>query len=108
MYPDIYEETFQKSKKGVQYILDERSGLAGCSGEYECSLYSRSASSFALGRAVLCSGSEGYKCPHGSWGVCLPGLWSWKFKACACMDSQQLQTLGRSHSFCPRMKYENA
>lgn len=65
-------------------------------------------SSFALGRAVLCSGSEGYKCPHGSWGVCLPGLWSWKFKACACMDSQQLQTLGRFHSFCPRMKYENA
>lgn len=26
MYPDIYEETFQKSKKGVQYILDKWAG----------------------------------------------------------------------------------
>jgi len=30
------------------------------------------------------------------------------FKACALMGSQQLQTLGRFHSFCSRMKCKNA
>lgn len=41
-------------------------------------------------------------------GVCLPELWSWELKFCAHMDSQQLQMLGRSHSFCPRMKCQSA
>lgn len=34
MYPDKYEETFQKGKNGVQAVLDKTNGLAGCSDEY--------------------------------------------------------------------------
>lgn len=33
MYPDKYE-MFQKAKNGVQAVLDETSGLAGCSDKY--------------------------------------------------------------------------
>lgn len=55
---------------------------------------------------LCCVQAPGAVSVHVAAGVCV--CLCWKFKACARVDSQQLQTLGRSHSFSPRMKCKNA